>query len=122
MEAQTTLHERRQLNLDIETASIEGTYTIATIMTMINAGSPGNIAPLYDKFYTAFQVLFILTNDLPALKNSENETARTQKWLDDSFDRNTETTVRVRCKEGYKMFLEYKKLLTSKGIISLPAR
>lgn len=122
MEAQTTLHERRQLNLDIETASIEGTYTIATIMTMINAGAPGNVAPLYDQFYKSFQVLFILTNDLPALKNSENDISRVQKWLDDTFDRNAEATVKSRCRDGYKMFLEYKKMLTSRGIISLPAK
>lgn len=122
MEAQTTLHERRQLNLDIETASIDGTYTIATIMTMINAGAPGNIAPVYDQFYKSFQVLFILTNDLTELKNNEPNIAKVQKWLDDPFDRNTETTVKARCKEGYQMFLEYKRLLTSRGIISLPVK
>jgi hypothetical protein len=124
MEPQTTLHERRQLNYEIELTFIAAAETATMIHVSKHTGMGGSVLDLYQRFYSAFDYLFILTSDLKQLSQEQHKkrVESAEKWLQADIKSSDDNILLARCEEGYVEFMKYKKLLTEQGIIALPLK
>lgn len=122
MESPTTIHERRQLNQEIEEAYIKAALSSTAIHRRLQTDRGDAILDLYENFYSAFDYLFFLTCDMKQLEPATNEISKARDWLDHSINSDDEPKLISRCKEGYLALSEYKKVLIKQGIIALPSR
>ncbi len=122
MEPTATIHERKQLNLEIESAFIMAAESSVTIHRILQTKRGGTPLDAYEKFYNAFDYLVILTSDLKQLENEKDSVQHALAWISSQFDSDSDDAVLKRCKSGYEEFMAYKKLLHTRGVIALPAR
>ena len=120
VDARSTIHERKQLNLEIEDAFISTAHACAVIHQMLHSGRDGDLLGVYSKFYASFDLLTILTSDLAALKNNQDASKKAVEWLQHQINTENDKVIIDRCRTGYEAFMEYKKVLTAQGVIALP--
>ena len=116
------IQERPQLNDEIENAFLECAGHARSILAYSQMERGTTVLTLYDNFFKEFSMLVLLTSDLPQLRNAEKEVAAAQSWLykkgvvplddDELF---------ARCREGVSVFLAFKRVISSQGVISLPS-
>ncbi len=119
---ETTIHERRQLNLEIETAFIAAAEACTNIHVLQQTKRGGSLATLYQKFYSAFYLLYVLTRNLKQLGGHEGAVNAVGAWLLEDIDMDDDTVLKKRCVDGDRVFMEYNLLLTRQGIIALPLK
>jgi hypothetical protein len=119
-----TLQERRRLNEEIEKTFISVAVLSRNIQTFRQTERGIAAMTLYEGFFAEFSLLVLLTSDLSNLKSSRDAVIKAETWLakkgvpqnaDDKYIIN-------RCYEGVETFKEYKKVLSSTGVISMPSR
>lgn len=118
----TTIHERRQLNLEIEQAFIDAAETCTAIHVMLHVKRGGSVLSLYERFYSAFDLLYTLTCYQKQLSAHKDLVNGVDKWLMKDINSENDTDIKERCREGDEMFRKYAKLLYDQGMIALPLK
>jgi hypothetical protein len=118
----TSLQERRKLNEEIEKAFIITADLTVSIQTYRQTQRGIAVIDLYERFYSSFSYLVILTSDLQQLRQSKDEVQKVIDWINikGRYDRDIELTSRMD--SGTELFMAYKKLLAEKGVIALPPK
>ena len=116
------LQERKRLNEEIERTFIF-TATAARNIQIYNQTERGvSLIDLYERFFSEFSLLAILTSDLPQMRNSKDAVEKATKWIEDKPNLNSDEKMLARLKDGFGVFMSYKKVLSEQGVISLPSR
>jgi hypothetical protein len=116
------LQERKRLNEEIERTFIF-TATAARNIQIYNQTERGiSVFDLYERFFSEFSLLIILTSDLPQMRSSKDAVERALSWVKIKPKLDTEPKMLARLAEGFEVFMAYKKVLSEQGVISLPSR
>lgn len=115
------IQERPQLNDTIEDTFLRSAEYARDIMKFNQTERGASILNIYDGFFKEFSLLVILTSDLPQLRNAQEEISGAQKWIHKKgIVKADEDEILERCKEGVRVFLAFKKVLSAQCVISLP--
>jgi hypothetical protein len=117
-----TLQERRKLNEEIERAYIITAMCVRDIYLYNQTTRGISDIDLYESFYSAFSFLVLLTEDLPQLKEYQDQIDPARAWVNTTFNADDEKLLMGRCLSGAKVFKDYKKLLSDQGVIALPSK
>ena len=120
----TNTIERRVLNDEIEETYISATQASANCQTAV-ANGKGNYYALYRDFYQYFYHLFDLTRDIKEVTDKESKLCEniTQWFLGQkNIVTKPQAEVIKLISEGNDWFRQYKKVLSTSGVISLPTR
>ena len=116
------LQERRRLNDRIEQAFINtAECAISVMMYTQTFRGIGNV-DLYERLYSNFALLVMLTADLKQMNDKTRQAAVTEAsgWLHMTAPKDREQI--ERCKLGVLIFEKYKKTLADAGVIALPSK
>jgi len=116
------LQERKRLNEEIERTFIF-TATAARNIQLYNQTERGiSLYDLYERFFSEFSLLLILTSDLPQMRSSKDSVEKATSWIKVKPKIDTDPKMLSRLEEGFSIFMGYKKVLSEQGVISLPSR
>jgi len=116
------LQERKRLNEEIERTFIF-TATAARNIQIYNQTERGvALIDLYERFFSEFSLLLILTSDLPQMRSSKEAVDKANIWIKEKPQRDNDSKMLARLELGFSVFMSYKKVLSEQGVISLPSR
>jgi hypothetical protein len=116
------LQERKRLNEEIERTFIF-TATAARNIQIYNQTERGiSVFDLYERFFSEFSLLIILTSDLPQMRSSKEAVDKVLSWVKEKPNTEHEAKMLARLDNGFAVFMAYKKVLSEQGVISLPSR
>ena len=116
------LVERKRLNEEIERTFIF-TATAARNIQIYNQTERGiSLIDLYERFFSEFSLLVILTSDLPQMRNSKESVEKATAWTKEKPKTDNDSKMLARLEAGFDVFMAYKKVLSEQGVISLPSR
>lgn len=116
------LQERKRLNEEIERTFIFAATAARNIQIYNQTERGVSVLDLYERFYSEFSLLVILTSDLPQMRNSKDSVEKTTAWVKTKPKLETDQKLLARLEEGFAAFMSYKKVLSEQGVISLPSR
>ncbi|MCK9570315.1 hypothetical protein M0R72_15320 [Candidatus Pacearchaeota archaeon] len=118
-----SLQERRRYNDLVEVTDVACATDVRDIHTFMRTERNASVIGLYEKLYSDFDLLFILTGSLEKIKNAP-EMLNAGTWLADTKPIHilNEKTILGLCSEGANIFIAYHNLLINQGYISLPGR
>ena len=122
MEAVPTVHERKQLNQDIDTAYRGAAESETNFWVKLQTGRGYPYIELYERFYSAFRFLVVLTKYLKQLEQNQDEVEVIFIWLNKEMNIGTDAAIKERFREGDRLYLDYSNLLNKQGVITLPSK
>jgi hypothetical protein len=113
--------ERKLLNEEIEDAYLDCARSDTFLRTHFQTGN-GIIWHLFEQYYSHVSYLYNLTSDLPQMVSSEQVKKEMFDWLNLPPTRNNNRKeLEERCKDGMKIFKNYRSELGKNGVITLPS-
>lgn len=116
------LQERKRLNDEIERTFIFTALAARNIQIYNQTERGVSLIDLYEKFFSEFSLLLILTSDLPQMRSSKEEVSKATTWIKEKQNLNGDKNMLARLESGFAVFMAYKKVLSEQGVISLPSR
>jgi hypothetical protein len=122
--ADTSLQERRRYNDTIEATDLACAIDARDIHTFRQTERNASVIGLYERMYSDFDLLVILTSNLGKTVKDSSITTSAHSWLDQhrNVQGMTEKKILGICDEGADIFVAYHNLLIDQGFISLPVR
>jgi hypothetical protein len=123
IEASTSnLQERKRLNEEIERTFIFTALAARNIQIYHQTARGVSVIDLYEKFFSEFSLLLILTSDLAQMRKSPEAVAKAMSWIQSKQNLEGDKNMLARLQSGFDVFMAYKKVLSEQGVISLPSR
>lgn len=116
------LQERKRLNDEIERTFIFTALAARNIQIYNQTERGVSLLDLYEKFFSEFSLLLILTSDLPQMRSSKDAVDKALIWTKERTNINGDKNMLARLESGFSVFMAYKKVLSEQGVISLPSR
>jgi hypothetical protein len=116
-----TLQERRRLNDAIERAFIEASVAANDFEMWKQTDRGMTLIDLYERFYSNFNLLVMLTSVLQPLRQSQDQVKKARMWLNQKIQMNDDKRMETRFNFGVIAFMEYAQLVSDQGLISLPS-